>query len=398
MKKIFLILVICSQFQLYPEEIIDYDKANQRQIEKLKNQVDTLAKLRQSEVGELKAQIKKLQLQNQEDLNQCEKEKIENQKKLNTCKLARAEQDKKLRAIQGQLLECQSKNNDLSKQNEALQKEKNELSRQYKLLQARKNELSQKYQLLQAAENDKNQQNDALKADKKRLSQQNEALQKDKDRLYRQNKALQNDKENLNRQYDALQKNNLALKAKIDLLKKRQKRLINMVRKLSAYAKKQKAKKEKIHDQYQDLKKEISSAIKPDEGQATIDKKNNQTRLVINLSEAVSFNSGSAVIKKRAKKLLDSIFKIVTKYPGYHIFIEGHTDNVPIHSARIEDNWELSTKRALSVLRYALRKNPHLDSKLFSASGYGEFHPIDVNTTSEGRKRNRRVDIIVLYK
>ncbi|MEM7182322.1 MAG: OmpA family protein [Spirochaetota bacterium] len=314
MKIFLLVFVLSSQIHLSAEEVINYDKEYQRQIDSLKKQLDALIKLRNLEMDDLESQIEKLKLKNQGNRNQYEKENIELQKQLNACKLEQLGQEKKVNELKNKLLDCELKN--------------------------------------------------------KRTNDSNELLKEQ----------------------------NLALQMKIKQLEERENKLKGLVRKLSDYARRKKAKERKIYQQYQDLQKDIASSIKPEEGRATIHKNADHTRLIINLSEAVSFNSGSAVIKKKAKPLLDSIFKIITKYPDYHIFIEGHTDNVPIHSARIKNNWELSTKRALNVLGYALKKNPNLDPTRFSASGYGEFHPLDRNTTKEGRKRNRRVDIIVMYR
>ncbi|MBM3792005.1 MAG: chemotaxis protein MotB, partial [Acidobacteria bacterium] len=77
------------------------------------------------------------------------------------------------------------------------------------------------------------------------------------------------------------------------------------------------------------------------------------------------------------------------------IRIEGHTDNVPIRTARFPSNWELSTSRATTICSYLVERFGFAPEEL-SAAGYGEFRPIDSNDTSEGRARNRRVDIVVL--
>ncbi|MCP5500204.1 MAG: OmpA family protein [Leptospiraceae bacterium] len=190
---------------------------------------------------------------------------------------------------------------------------------------------------------------------------------------------------------------NEKLQIELEYLRNREKKLKDLVQKLSAFAKAQKKKKDTILTQYKDLKTSISSVVHPNEGTAFIDKYGDYTRLVIRLSGTISFASGSTTIRNQVKPILNSIFKIITKYPGYHIFIEGHTDNVPFHTATIKNNWELSTKRALGVLEYAVIANPALDLKRISASGYGEYHPIATNFSKEGRRKNRRVDIIVIY-
>jgi chemotaxis protein MotB len=116
--------------------------------------------------------------------------------------------------------------------------------------------------------------------------------------------------------------------------------------------------------------------------------------LVIRLSEGLVFASGQATIKPSAYKKLITIGKMLTKIPNY-IRIEGHTDNMPIHSATFRSNWQLSTERATQIaelLIYRSRVNP----VRLSAIGYAEYRPIATNTTETGREQNRRVDIVLL--
>jgi chemotaxis protein MotB len=77
--------------------------------------------------------------------------------------------------------------------------------------------------------------------------------------------------------------------------------------------------------------------------------------------------------------------------------IEGHTDNVPIHTPQFATNWELSTARATAITRLFLGTG-HINPTNISAAGYAEFHPIATNSTPEGRAQNRRVDIILLRR
>ncbi|NLM53103.1 MAG: OmpA family protein, partial [Firmicutes bacterium] len=72
----------------------------------------------------------------------------------------------------------------------------------------------------------------------------------------------------------------------------------------------------------------------------------------------------------------------------------GHTDNVPINTARYPSNWELSVDRAVRVVRYFIEKH-HMPPERFLATGYGEYHPVASNDTVEGRARNRRVNIVI---
>lgn len=113
-------------------------------------------------------------------------------------------------------------------------------------------------------------------------------------------------------------------------------------------------------------------------------------RLILN--ESVLFDSGSATLKERAREILSQVVPVIKKVKN-HISIEGHTDNVPIKNARYPSNWELSVARAMSVLMYLIEDH-RIDPSRLSASGYGEWRPIESNVTPEGRARNRRVEII----
>lgn len=116
--------------------------------------------------------------------------------------------------------------------------------------------------------------------------------------------------------------------------------------------------------------------------------------LVISLREAGFYDSGSAVPHPSSMKSLDEIARILKASP-YDIRIEGHTDNVPIHTKQFDSNWELSTARATWLARLLIERD-HFRPARLSASGYAEYHPVASNATPEGRSENRRVDIIVL--
>ncbi len=112
----------------------------------------------------------------------------------------------------------------------------------------------------------------------------------------------------------------------------------------------------------------------------------------LTLNGALLFDSGSAEVKEESKPILDKVAMILTKYKDHTIEIEGHTDNVPIHTAKYKDNNELSSFRALSVFNYLLEVSD-LDPATLKHSGRGEYVPVADNTTAEGRMRNRRVEI-----
>lgn len=114
--------------------------------------------------------------------------------------------------------------------------------------------------------------------------------------------------------------------------------------------------------------------------------------VTLNLSGGILFASGKAEILPDAKAIIDKIAIVLEKYDKNIIEIEGHTDNVPISSGRYEDNNVLSMYRALEVADY-IRAHSNLNPAYIKSSGRGEYAPIASNDTSEGRARNRRVEI-----
>ena len=116
--------------------------------------------------------------------------------------------------------------------------------------------------------------------------------------------------------------------------------------------------------------------------------------LVISLREAGFFDSGSATPKAGGPADAAPDCGIAGR-PPYDLRIEGHTDNVPIHNAEFDSNWELSSARATHIARLFLEMKAIPPDRL-SAAGYAEFHPVASNDTAEGRAENRRVDLVVM--
>jgi chemotaxis protein MotB len=116
--------------------------------------------------------------------------------------------------------------------------------------------------------------------------------------------------------------------------------------------------------------------------------------LVISLREAGFFASGSANPKPETLPTLRQIAALLGRTP-YDLRVEGHTDNIPIHTAEFDSNWELSSARATRIARLFLDLKAMPPDRI-SAAGYAEFHPVAPNSTPEGRGENRRVDLVVL--
>ncbi len=208
-------------------------------------------------------------------------------------------------------------------------------------------------------------QNDALQAQVKTLSGEVDALKKDKD-------TIQKEKESTLKEKEALQDKAEALSQKAEKAEQL----------------------EKATQTYQDLTKKLEKEIQ--EGQVQITEMKN--RLTMTMVDKILFPSGSAEIGKAGKTVLDKVVSILKDVKDKRIQIEGHTDNVPIVSVlkkRFPTNWELSTARATEVVRY-LQEQGGLDPKLLSATGYAEYQPVAANDTDKGKRKNRRIEIVLL--
>ena len=115
---------------------------------------------------------------------------------------------------------------------------------------------------------------------------------------------------------------------------------------------------------------------------------------VISLSELGFFNSGQAALLPGAAPKLQRIAKVLSLH-GLDLRVEGHSDDQPIHTAQFRSNWELSTARAMAVMTLLVDESG-FDPQKISVAGYGQYRPIATNATPEGRKSNRRVDLVVV--
>ena len=128
-----------------------------------------------------------------------------------------------------------------------------------------------------------------------------------------------------------------------------------------------------------------------------VDIKVDKTVVFINISDKMLYESGSYRLSPRANEVLSKIAKIVQSRPELEVMVEGYTDDVPMRSSCIEDNWDLSVKRSTSVVR-ALQTKYGVNPNKLIAAGRGEYNALASNTTSEGKSMNRRTRIILLPK
>ena len=147
-------------------------------------------------------------------------------------------------------------------------------------------------------------------------------------------------------------------------------------------------------EKLEDLKTEIDTKLHTDGMDQSVSTKIDMRGLVVRLNNAIFFDSGSAEIKKQSEDTLIEVANLLNATDNY-IRIEGHTDNVPVRHSGYSSNWELSTARAVNVVKLFINQGNFSPEKLM-AVGYGEFKPVADNTTAEGKAKNRRIDIIVL--
>jgi chemotaxis protein MotB len=116
--------------------------------------------------------------------------------------------------------------------------------------------------------------------------------------------------------------------------------------------------------------------------------------LVLSLREVGFFESGSATLRANSMDTFDRIGSVLAAV-GSNLRIEGHTDNIPIHTPQFQSNWQLSTARATEIIRLFLTREG-IGPERLSAAGYAEYHPIADNSSEDGRRLNRRVDIVII--
>jgi chemotaxis protein MotB len=114
----------------------------------------------------------------------------------------------------------------------------------------------------------------------------------------------------------------------------------------------------------------------------------------VSLEEKLLFKSGSDVVDPKGREALKSLARVLNSTQDIKVMIEGHTDNVPIKTKVFEDNWDLSTARATSIVRI-LTIDGGFDSKRITASGSSQYHPVATNDTTTGRASNRRTLVIL---
>lgn len=143
-----------------------------------------------------------------------------------------------------------------------------------------------------------------------------------------------------------------------------------------------------------ELKEQVNEYIKQNGLQDEIEATINSSGLVLTIQDRALFSMGEATLDAEARAVARSISGILEQAGNREIVVSGHTDNVPINTARFPSNWELSSARATAFMR-GLLTNDTLNPSQFTLASYGEYKPIATNSTPEGRAKNRRVEVLI---
>jgi len=248
---------------------------------------------------------------------------------------------------------------------------------------------------------DEKKKNEELTAKAADLEKQKAGLEKEKAALLQENANI---KSALEMNKSQLTKENVELKNKVsentarikvleDELAEKNKEIAALKAQADQLAQEKERAIASVKNTYDSLLTELKQEIKQGEIQITQLK----DKLTVNMVDKILFDSGSAVIKKNGEKVLDRVGEILKGVTGRQIKVEGHTDNVPISSRLAEkfpSNWELSTARATTVVRYLQERG--VNPGVLSAEGYAEFHPVATNDTDAGKSANRRIEIVLI--
>ncbi len=234
----------------------------------------------------------------------------------------------------------------------------------------------------------------------------------ERDRLQNELESLRSNHKQLQESYDALEENSseaiaensrqnrellAQLEEKEKALAEEQSRLDKLERDLESRSRRIDelegliaAKDEKMNA----LKDAISSALTSFEGKGlTVEQRDG--KVYVSMENKLLFSSGSWAVNSEGRKAVQQLGEVLAENPDIAVLIEGHTDNVPYGgSGPLKNNWDLSTKRATSIVDI-LRDNKDIDPQNLTAAGRGDHGPVASNETSEGKSKNRRIEVIL---
>ncbi|HPW98255.1 MAG TPA: OmpA family protein [Flavobacterium sp.] len=286
----------------------------------------------------------------------------------------------------------------------------NDLENKYTDLKKENNNMADELESLRKTKTEFETENASLKSELAKLKAERDKLQTDCT-------ATANNLKALKESYNALEKNssealtsnmnkNRELLAQLDTKEKalaaEQNRLNKLRDELSASSKRLSELESMIANKdaaMKKLKETLSKALNAFEGKGlTVEQKNG--KVYVSMENKLLFQTGSWAVGVEGKKAVVEVGKVLAQNPDITVLIEGHTDNDKILGTLgggIENNWDLSTKRATAIVNI-LAENAGIQKKNLTAAGRGEFAPLMSNDTAEGKAKNRRIEIILTPK
>tara|TARA_B100000900_G_scaffold348089_1_gene313643 strand:+ start:8409 stop:9305 length:897 start_codon:yes stop_codon:yes gene_type:complete len=260
----------------------------------------------------------------------------------------------------------------------------NDLESRYALL---KNNYTQQTKTIEKIKNDLDELNKKYKAQEKSLSLTYDSLRAKKQSLEKLKTSLELLKENSE---SALRVRILENEKLMERISERENELDDKITRVNDLERLINQQKELM----QGLKEKLSNALLNYEGKG-LSVEAREGKVYVSMENKLLFQSGSWDVETEGKSALTSLGEVLSDNPDISILIEGHTDNVPFTgSGSIKGNWDLSTKRATSIVNILL-ENPEILPQNLTAAGRGEYLPIAPNSTREGRSANRRIEVIL---
>jgi len=199
--------------------------------------------------------------------------------------------------------------------------------------------------------------------------------------------------ERLNRRLEESENTNQSLRGKLDELRAELRRQQEAHQQDLQQVEQQKTQES---NELLDAQRELTESLKKELGDARAKLAMTERGLVLTFLDEIFFDSGKAVVKEDGLQTLDKVAKVLKEtVPNSPVAVEGHTDNEPIKYSSWRTNWELSSGRALAVVHHFI-DNQGVAPERLQAAGFGEFHPVASNDAAQGRRQNRRVEIVIL--
>lgn len=285
----------------------------------------------------------------------------------------------------------------------------------YNDLEKKYNDLKDEKSLVDNENADLSQQKNQLELDKNALQAELEKLKSEYAKLDSECNSVKNSLKNLQGAYAALEKDsNAAIQANSEKnrellaqLEAKEKALQAEQERLEKLKKDLQQRSDRINElesliaandnNLKALRDKLSKALYSFEGKGlTVEQRDG--KVYVSMENKLLFASGSWVVGTEGRKAVVEVGKVLAENPDISVLIEGHTDNVPYNrQGQIEDNWDLSTKRATSIVRI-LKENKDINPINLTAAGRSEYAPVASNETSEGKSKNRRIEIILTPK